>query len=351
MRIYANRLAQETQKGALPNVILVFGDEPYQQQQALDQIRTAAREQGVEERIRFTLDSEFKWRSILDEAMALSLFASRKLIELEMPAVKPGREGGKILQEWAALDNNDHILVLWGPKLGADQSKAKWFKVLDKAGWYIPLYEIERQNLPGWFQQDLREQGLQAEPDALALLCEMFEGNLLSAAQEVTRLALLYPQQKLTLEQIKTAVSDQSRFNVFQLSDDILTGQFDKALRILNRLAGEEVEPVLIAWALQKEADLINQIQSAQQQGESFDMVCKRLRIWDKRKNLYRTACARIPQTVVMQIIDSLGFFDRQYKSNQLKFPYVQLSHCLMLFSGNPELIQFNQQMLEAEVD
>ncbi len=344
MKIYLNQLEQHLQK-TLPKVVMLFGDEPFQLQQALDSIRKTAKQQGLEERVRYTHDQQFKWQQLNDEGQALSLFASRKLIELEIPSAKPGRDGSQFLQSWAADAPSEHVLLLWGGKLGREQTNAKWFKTLDKIAWFIPIYDIESSKLPQWLQQQFKKQKLSASPDAIALMCQLFEGNLLSAAQEVTRLALLHPNQHIDIQQVKDAVSDQSRFTVFQLVDDLLSGHFDKALHVLKRLQGEDLEPVIVSWALQKELDTLQNILQQQSEGLMLPAIFKNLRIWDKKQGLYRSALNRLNKTTLYEIADALALFDLEYKTHGLGKPYTLLSHCCLLFSGDTNLKSFNKML------
>ncbi|AWB68289.1 DNA polymerase III subunit delta [Saccharobesus litoralis] len=345
MRIYPNQLERHIQQ-PLPNVIMVFGDEPYQVQQALDTLRQVAKQQGCEERIRWTHDNQFNWQLLMDEAQALSLFAMRKLIELEMPTAKPGRDGSKMLQQWCALPDNEHILLLWGGKLGQEQTKSKWFKEVDKHAWFIPVYDVEKDKLPNWLRQQCQQQGLNITANAIELLAHLFEGNLLSAAQEITRLSLLYPNQPIDVVEIEQVVSDQSRFTVFQLVDDLLLGNFDRASHVLQRLQGEELEPVIIAWALQKEAEILAQLVAAQQAGQSIDALFKSLRIWQQKQGLYRQAMQRLNSQSIEIILSSLAHFDLSYKTNGLKHPYTMLAHCCALFTGDPRLQSLTKTMV-----
>lgn len=349
MRVYFNQL--ETQlKQPLPNLILLFGDEPYQQQLALDKIRAECLAQQIDERLVFQADDKFNWQQIMDEAQALSLFASRKLLEVELPTAKPGRSGSAFLQEWAALADNEHVLLLWGGKLGADQTKSKWFKTIEKTSWFMPVYDIDRQNLPNWFNQQCQQHQVQLTPDALHLMCDLYEGNLLSGAQEVSRLSLIYPEQLIDIEQIKAVASDQSRFTVFQLADDLLKNNRQKVVQILTRLQGEDLEPVIVTWLLQREAETLALLAIAQANGQ-FDAECKKQRVWDNRKGAYRQALTRLNLSMIEQILKAIGQFEVDYKSNGLKAPYILLAHICALFSGDPVLFNFNQVMLEDDLD
>lgn len=342
MRLYFNQLNRQLQQ-ALPKVILVFGDEPYQQQQALDMIRQHCQAQGFDERLRFNSEEDFSWQNVLDEAQALSLFSSKKLIEVEMPSAKPGKEGASFFKDWCAISDNEHLLIVWGGKLAAEQTKTKWFKELDKDAWYIPVYEIERNKLPEWFRGQFQQHQLNVTPQATALLCNLFEGNLAGAAQEVARLSLIYPNQQIDEAQVREAVSDHSRFTVFQLAEDILADNRQKVVQIIKRLEGEELEPVILTWMLQREVDSLIELCLA---GNQFEAACKKLRIWDNRKGLYRQALQRLNLSLLENIQQALAQFEINYKSHGMAKPYLSIAHICALFTGQTTIHQFNQLMI-----
>ena len=109
MQVKAEQLANRLKSGLAP-IYLVGGDEPLLLQECCDQIRSAARAQGFVERELLLVDKTFEW-SELQQAAAPSLFATQKIIDLRLPTGKPGREGAKVLGEWAD-DPDPNMLLL-----------------------------------------------------------------------------------------------------------------------------------------------------------------------------------------------------------------------------------------------
>ena len=97
MRLRPDQLNNHLQKSNLAPIYFVSGDEPLQKLECVDQLRMSARSQGYDERLVFNVDKSFDWNSINDASANLSLFASRRIIELRMNSPKPGKEGGKVL--------------------------------------------------------------------------------------------------------------------------------------------------------------------------------------------------------------------------------------------------------------
>jgi len=86
--------------GRLAPVYLITGDEPLLVQEAADAVRTAARSDGAGQRELFHVAGSFDWQALLQSAGSMSLFASRRLVELRMKSAAPGKDGGAALVEW-----------------------------------------------------------------------------------------------------------------------------------------------------------------------------------------------------------------------------------------------------------
>ncbi|MDR8351488.1 DNA polymerase III subunit delta, partial [Acinetobacter baumannii] len=70
----------------------------------------------------------------------------------------------------------------------------------------------EYAQLPRWLAARAKQHQLQLDDAASQLLCYCYEGNLLALAQALERLALLWPDGKLTLPRVEQAVNDAAHF-------------------------------------------------------------------------------------------------------------------------------------------
>ncbi|UAA39942.1 DNA polymerase III subunit delta [Paraneptunicella aestuarii] len=331
MQVYPNRLAQ-TLQNALPRFIMVFGDEPQQKLDAIEQVRAQAKQQGFDERQSLVADTQFEWYSLIEASQNMSLFSSRQYIELEIPTGKPGTEGSKTLLDLAAQDNPDVMVLIHGAKIGKEVTNSKWFKQLDQQGIYIPCYPLEGDRLRSWIMDEMRQLSLQTNPAVVNFFIDYFEGNLLAAKQELQKLALLYPDGNIDIKQIEKILVEQSRFNVFQLADVLLAGDASKAVKLLNRLESEGIEPNIVLWALVREWQTLSTLQFAQSQRQPLDKLWAQLRIWQNRKSLYMNALNRLGKPQLDELQHKLQQLDMGLKQSQITRPYVELCHLCLMF-------------------
>lgn len=333
MQVYPNRFNDHLGKGLSP-CYLIFGDEPQQKMDCIEGVRSLARQQGFDERQSLVADNQFSWNSLIEATQSMSLFSARQLIELELPTGKPGTEGAKILSELAQQPNEDTLLIVHGPRIGKDVQNAKWFKGLDKQGCFVPCYPLEGNPLKQWIRQQLTQHGLTSLPPLADLVADFCEGNLLAAKQEVAKLALLYPDGQLTMEQAEAAMVDQSRFNVFQLIDVLLQGDAQRAVKMLYRLESEGIEPTIVLWALVREWQTLHTLQFQRSNGQTINW--NQHRIWKNRQPFYQSALSRLSLVQLDQMQPKLEAMDRALKQSELTRPFINLCHLCMLFLAVP---------------
>ena len=293
MRLYPEKLADHLQQKLLP-VYLVSGDEPLLLQECCDQIRQKARAENCNEReIIEGGASNFNWQDILHSASNMSLFADRKLIELRLPSGKPGAEGSKALCEYLDIASGDDVLLIVSGKIDKQSTNSKWYKALDKAGVTVQVWPVDAKNLPRWLQQRVRNAGMSIDDDALRLLCERMEGNLLAAVQEVEKLKLLAADSKITMQTVTEAVSDNARYNLFDMADNALKGNASVSLRMLHGLRAEGTEPPVVLWALVREIRTLYEAQLDCDSGQSAQQALSSRRVWQNRMPLMQAALTR----------------------------------------------------------
>ena len=241
----------------------------------------------------------------------MSLFAERKLIELRMPTGKPGDAGAKALLAYAEKPVEDNVLLIVAGKLEAAQTKSKWYKALEKTGVVIQIWPIEIARLPQWIQQRLQVRGMRASAEAIKLLADRIEGNLLAADQEIEKLLLLHGAVEINAEQVVAAVSDSARFDVFSLFESALRGDAARASRILYGLQSEGVEALAVLGAMVYQVRNIIGMATAMQAGQSVDEVMAQYRVWDKQKAGIRAGLTRHSLYVWQAVLQRMGEIDR----------------------------------------
>jgi len=300
------------------------GDEPLLMMEAIDALRALARTSGFTEREVLVQDRYFDWAALISAGQTMSLFGDRRFIELRMPTGKPGREGAESLKQFAeqmAQSSNrvDTIVCIILPRLDTKTKTSAWFTALDQSGVTVQIDSIDRIALPSWIAQRLKNQAQEVEAGesgqrALQFMADQVEGNLIAAHQEIQKLALLYPTGKLSEEQIRSAVLKVARYDIFELTEAILSGDAARLNRMLDGLQGEGEPLPLILWSISDELRTLNRVQAALSTGEALPNLLRNYRIWGKREKLYPAALKRIAPKKLKQAMILAANLDKQAK-------------------------------------
>ena len=332
MKVYPDKLAARLKKDASP-IYIVSGDEPLLVQEACDLIRHELGSRGISERDLFHVEGSFDWNSLLYSANSMSLFAEQKLIEIRMPSGKPGDQGSKVLKELAGQLNDDTLLLVL-PRLDQASQRTKWFKSLEADGVFVQVWPIEAKQLPRWLDGRFRRVGLKATREAVQIMAERIEGNLLAAVQEIERLKLVVSDQRVDVQDVTESVADSARFDVFKLVDAALVGDVSRCVRMAEGLKSEGAEILFLVNMLSRELRALEAMQMEIVQGGARQAVFKKYRIWDKRAPGVQACLDRHEVGSLRELQGRAGVIDRMVKGVHPGDPWRELQGLILTIAG-----------------
>ena len=314
MQLRAEELERQLARG-LGNLYVIHGDEPLQSLEAADAIRAQARARGYAEREVLTVERGFDWNLLAASGANLSLFSSKKLIELRIPGGKPGTEGAAAIVQYCAAPVADLLTIVSLPKLDRKTQDTAWFKALTRDGVLINTFQVERAQLPQWIAARLARQGQKADRETLQFLADSVEGNLLAAHQEIQKLGLLFPPGELAFDPVCGAVLNVARYDAFKLNEAMLAGDRVRLARMLDGLNSEGEAPPKILWVLAEEIRAVAKVQAGLAQGEDLQQLCRNNRVWGGvRQRLVTEAARRLSSAALGQALRHAARIDRTVK-------------------------------------
>lgn len=331
MRINPDQLSDHLNKAkntGLAPIYVVAGEETLVVEECADALRRCARELGYEDREVMHVETGFKWDGLLASGASMSLFSTKRIIELRLPTGKPGDAGGKALIAYSQNLPEDTVLFLLAGKLEGSTRNSKWYKALDKAGATVTCWPIERRQLPQWITQRMRSRGLSCERDVVDMICDRVEGNLLAAAQEIDSLAMLHGEGHLTLAAVEASVADSARFDVFGLLDNMLGGNAARAIRMLDGLQAEGAQPVPILTLASREIRTVYEKSQQVAAGEPIGMVLDG--VWAKRKPAMEAALRRHGANYWARLLSRCAKIDRVLKGAEQGVAWNELRSLVM---------------------
>jgi DNA polymerase-3 subunit delta len=308
---------------------LVSGDEVLLVSEAADAIRARIKRAGFEERDVHFIERVADWDAVRASANNLSLFGSRKLIELRLPSGKPGVGGANAIVELLANAGPDNVFLMITGKLEREQNNSAWVKAFESAGAWLPVWPVEVTRLPHWLRARAAALKVDLDDDAVQFIVERTEGNLLAAQQELQKLELYAPGKKIDLGAVQASIGNSARYDVFQLGEAALGGDVPRAVRILAGLHSEGVEPVLALWSLARE--IRNAWGTTQNEGLNA-------RSWQRPSAALEAARGRAPRLPFARLAARVSRADRMIKGQQYGDAWDEMALMIVEFSGRRAL-------------
>jgi DNA polymerase-3 subunit delta len=328
MGVNPNQLPGLLAKSLAP-VYLFGGSEPLLLQECRDLVIHTAQQQGFAERNVYDVNRVFDWGFLVEDSAALSLFSSRKIVDIRLPTGRPGREGSKALVEMAEAADPDILLMVSCEKWDGALRKSKWATVLARAGVLVEIWPVKPHQLPQWIRGRMKAAGLSPEPDAISMLADLVEGNLLAAQQEIDKLVLLKPGANISAEDVTQAVANSSRFDAFRLVECALQGSLGECLRVASGLQRTGIAIQAVSGALYRELTIADTVRVALAGGESESAVFGKLRIWPARQAPMRQALQRLSEFALGESFRTLALIDHQSKGRASGDPWQTLDRLL----------------------
>ncbi len=335
MQIRADQLSAHLARGKLASLYVVSGDEALLAIEAQDAIRAAARQQGFTDREVVHADGRSDWSVILGAAQGMSLFAERRILEIRLPAGKPGKEGGEALKAHAANPSDDLLTIVALPALDKTGRNSGWAMALDTAGVWVDVPTIDRNALPAWIGQRLARQQQSAPKEALEFIADRVEGNLLAAHQEISKLGLLHPAGELSLVQVQDAVLDVSRYEVFALPAAMLAGDRPRLMKMLAGLRAENEPLPLILWAVSEELRTLLRLRTLLDRGTPWGSATREVWVRREKESLTQAALRRIDAARLTTLLARCADLDRLVKGLRVKGrdsdPWLELTEIALM--------------------
>jgi DNA polymerase-3 subunit delta len=331
----SEELAARLAKSLAP-LYVVHGDEPLLALEAGDAIRAKARASGIEDREVLVVEQGFRWDAFLAVNATLGLFGGRRVVDLRIPTGKPGAEGAKALEAYAANPNPDNVTLVTLPKLDRAAQSSAWFSALCAAAVVVEVKPVERDALPRWIGERLARQKQAASPQTLAFLAELCEGNLLAARQEIEKLALLLPEGALEHEAVESAIADVARYDVQAASEAWLGGDAARALRVLSVLEAEGEAVTLAVWQMGEDLHALASVMAQARDGVPLAAAIRNARVWGRRQAALERAVRRVQAAQIPSWLQAIARLDALAKGLGAGKPWDELAALALAVCGKP---------------
>ena len=205
---------------------------------------------GAEERSVIMLDADFKGPEIAADVRSASLFGGRRLFEFVGSGSLSAAHAEALFEiVTMAADDVRIVVAAEPPRTG------KWIAQVQENFVRVDLPSIPRNQHAAWMRVRAKRCRLQLDDQQLEMIAGFTEGDPAAAMQLMEKLVLIADEQhQISNLQLRAALFESSRDDIFSLREAIASGDRIKSRRALRYLKAVGTGAPLIAWALAEEA-------------------------------------------------------------------------------------------------
>lgn len=305
-------------------VYLVLGTEEYLQKQ----IRTAFLESFVIEEgdlnfSQFDMEED-SLGAVLDEAESVPFFGDQRLIFVETPYFLTAEKKTNAPEQpidsfldYLKQPIDSSILVFFANYEKLDERK-KVVKQLKKASTIIEVQPLKEAEVRRYLQQTIDNEGIFMSREAFELFIRLTDADLSKSMREFDKIKLFATEsKKVTVKDIEQLVPKTLEHNIFDLTNDLLAGNAEKALRLYEDLHTQGEETIKINAILISQIRLLLQTAILTKNGYTQGDITKTIGAHPYRVKLAVQQLRKLDINSLSSIYDELIENDYLVKSGQ----------------------------------
>lgn len=277
----------------------------------------------------FSIDRYFDFSVLEDILNSPSLFTEPNYIQLSFktkPNVEQQKQLIKLTQQ---LDGSNSLIILCD-KLTKTEQNSTWAQSLNRKGTIIGLSSYDAKPL---LQYLFDQYQITITDDALEALVSQNQGNFSQLFSEANKLTLTFKDKpSIGITEITELISDNSQFNIYQLSASYLSGNLLQSIKILNNLYQESGDAILIAWIMQEDVKRLLKIKSKLRTSNNIRQIMQEMRLWGETIDKLPIAEKRLNYKCLLNIYDHIAKLDMAIKGVIRKDIKLLLTDLIMMF-------------------
>ncbi|OCG03117.1 DNA polymerase III subunit delta [Gilliamella sp. wkB112] len=312
---------------------LILGSDPYLQHNTYIQLQRAFNQAGFSDQFNFTIDNQTDWVAIYDCCQSMNLFSSKTLIFLDFGEGNLNTNIISKLNTLSEILTVEIALIIHLSKITKAQENTVWYKKLAEKLVVVNCNTPDILQLPLWIKNYLQQKQITIEPQAIELLCYYYEGNLLALTQIIEQLNLLYPNHKITYDQVESNINDSAVFTPYHWIDAMVAHKTKRAIHILQQLKINEFEPLILLRIVQRELILLINLKKSSQQ-KALKQVFDEYKIWQNKRTIYTNYLNRLAINDLYSTLAKLTDIEISLKHDSQLRIWEALSSLTMQFMG-----------------
>ena len=269
---------KQLDRSEVPPVYLFTGEEAFLQESALQKLLDRLLQPSERDFNYIQIDGKGSTaRQVLDEAMTLPVFASKRFVVLKDAESMVAAEANQ-LTDYLKNPSTTTCLAVVSRKIDLRRT---FFQTLSRNHPTVECKPLPETLLPRWLRQQADHLGTTLSDDASSYLIEQIGTDLFMLRNELIKASLIAePNKTITRDHIRHAYRGAEGYSVSDLLLAVGERRTAEAVRIVKDLMGSGEAPLLILSALSRQFRQLSMIRQLLLAEVPDKMIQNRLNIW-----------------------------------------------------------------------
>lgn len=318
---------QKIRKEKLASCYLILGTEKFLQDQVRAEIVKKIKLEGEDDLNFLSFDMEnASLEEVVAEAETLPFFGDQRLVFVENPYFLTGEkvnngieQNTDLLTAYLKEPLESTVLVFFAPYEKLDERK-KVTKQLKKTATIINVQQLNEKEVRQYLMNTLENSSIKMERNAIDLFLRLTDLDLSKMMRELQKLILYgQNQQQITVREVEQLVPKTLEHNIFDMTQYILKGKTEQALRLYEDLVMQGEETIKINAILLSQLRLFLQAKFLVKIGYQQANIAETLKIHPYRVKLAMQEVRKFDEQLLVQLFDQLVEMDYQIKTGQIE--------------------------------
>lgn len=274
------KLKSDLEKGALGNLYLFYGEETYLRDHYLGRMKEVLLTGGLDDFNYHTLSAkDFTLQRLQELIDAMPMMSERTFVVVtDYDMYKGNREAmAELLSD---LPDYLCLVFVYDVIEYKPDGRAKLTKVLKEKGQEVDFARQEQGDLTDWIARRFRALGHDISTEDARYLIFLCGDLMTGLISEIGKIGAYAKEKRVTRRDIDAVATPQLDAVVFQLTDAIAAGSFDKAFSVLGDLLHMQEAPIMILSVLGRQLRQLYSARLAIEKGKGSKWL---MELWGMR--------------------------------------------------------------------
>ena len=309
-------LKKQLKSGKTGNLYLFFGEETFVKDSYVKYMQGLVPDDGFSDFNKVFIDGEDTEFDIIDDAIdSFPVMAERKVIIIKNSGIfKSKIAGGDSVRDFwqKRLSNLPDFVILVFDEQETDK-RSSLYKLASKQGLAVEFSYLKDYELVAWIVREAQKNGKKISKSTAEYLLSLCDPGISNIKNELLKL-FNYCGDEIYQSDVEKVVSKPLSVVIFDITDAILKGDKDNAVKTLLKLQENKVSAFNVMYLLSSNFDKLLRCKLLLKESATYDAIASKLKLSPYVAKKYISDCKGFSEDFLIERICKTAEYDFKIK-------------------------------------